>query len=1208
MHHGLASSAALAVGVGMLAAVGAVLSPAPRSAGAGTLAAAHADEPLRFGRDVRPILADRCYLCHGPDRAKQQAGLRLDSFEAATAPREHGMAIVPGRPAESLLLRRVAATDPDRVMPPPESGKHAITPAERAVLARWIAEGARYEDHWAFAAPQAAPAPDVRDAAWPRGEIDRFVLAGIERAGLAPSPEADRATLCRRVFIDLTGLPPTPEEADAFLADAAPGAYERLVDRLLAEEPYATRYAERMAVPWLDVARFADTSGIHMDAGRQMWHWRDWVLAAFRANMPYDRFVVEQVAGDLLPGATVEQRVASGFNRSHVTSDEGGAINEEYLLEYAADRTTTVGAAFLGLTLQCARCHDHKFDPLTQEDFYALLAYFNSNQEPGIYSQVPDANRAFEPYIEVPSADHAARSGVLRAAAEAARAERDRVDEGELAAFDAFARSVQGGISWAPSQVASAASEGGATLTAQPDGSVLASGANPADDTWTVVLRTEGTGLRALLLEALADPSLGEGRVGRAPNGNAVLDAVEVEAVSVRDPSRREPVRLAWAWADVEQANGDFRVTNALRRDARVWAVDAHRQPGGRMALFLADRPFGFEGGTELRVRLVTRSPYAQHVLGRVRLRAGAVPEDLAARMPPALGNWYISGPYPIASGKEGYERSFGPEARPALDVTERFGGPKEGTFDWRHAPGVLEAAPVNLAEGLGAEFVAREVWSPAAGEMEVSLGSDDGVQVFVNGAKVHERQVDRAVAPDQERVKVPLVAGMNSLVVKVVNTGGQGGFYHREVGNPAGVPRAAVALALPEGTLGPDAQARAREAWRVNNSPSYRERADRAAKADAELAAHSATIPRAMVMSEMADPRATFVMKRGAYDQPDKARPVARGVPKVLGALPAEAPGNRLGLAQWLVSDANPLTARVVVNRFWEQFFGRGIVRSTEDFGLQGAWPTHPELLDWMAVDFRTHGWDVKRLVRQIVTSATYRQSSRVRPDAAAVDPEDRLLAWFPRQRLAAEQIRDQALFVSGLLRERTGGPSVKPYQPAGLWEETSMLQSNTRSYDQGKGDDLWRRSLYTYWKRASPPPSMLALDAPTREFCTVRRFTTNTPLQSLVLWNDPQFVEAARVAAERTLREPGDDRARLGRLWQRVTGHPADDGTVAALADALAAERTRWSGPGEEDARKLVATGEAPVPADLPAPELASWTMISNAVLASDAAIVKD
>ena len=1203
-----ASIAAVAVAVVGLLWVARGLSHVPSAAGAARPASVAtvglpAGEPIRYGRDIRPILSDRCFLCHGPDRAKQQAGLRLDSFEAATAPRPDGAAIVPGDPAASLAVRRILVRDPDRAMPPPDSGKHALTEAERDLVVRWIREGAAYEPHWAFVPPAAAATPDA-DAAHP---IDRFVHARLASAGIEPGPPADRATLCRRVFIDLTGLPPTPEELASFMADPAPDAYERLVGRLLDDEPYVTRYAERMATPWLDVARYADTSGIHMDAGRQMWPWRDWVIGAFRDNMPYDRFVVEQVAGDLVPGATVGQRVASGFNRAHVTTDEGGAIDQEYLLEYAVDRTGTVGAAFLGLTLACARCHDHKFDPVTQEDFYSLLAFFNSNEEPGVYSQVPDANRAFEPYIDVPSPAHAERTGVLRAAAEAARAERDRVDDAEREAFEAFASSLRGGIEWVPASVVRAASEGGATLVPQPDGSVLASGTNPDDDVHELVLRTDGTGMRAVLLEALPDPSFAGGRVGRADNGNAVLDAIEVEAISAADPSRRARVPLAWAWADVEQANGDFRVTNALQADGRVWAVDAHVRPGGRTALFVASEPFGFEGGTELRVRLVTRSPYARHVLGRVRVRPGTVPDALLARMPPASGSWYICGPFPVSGGDEGYARRFGPEVRTRLDVAERFGSREEGEFEWRHAPGVVEATPVRLAEGVDAEFVAREAWSPVAGALELSLGSDDGLQVFVNGTLVHERRVDRSVAPDQERVTVPLAPGANAIVCKVVNTGGQGGFYHRELDRPGVLARDAVALAMPAGTVSPEAEAAARDAWRAHHSEGYRLRAARAAEAEEALRQHEASAPRTMVMRERMQATPTFVMRRGLYDQPDRDRPVSRDVPRAIGRLPDDAPRDRLGLARWLVSEGNPLTARVVTNRFWEQFFGRGIVRSTEDFGLQGDWPTHPELLDWLAVDFRGHGWDVKRLVRLIVTSETYRQSSRVRPEVAAFDAENRLLAWFPRQRLAAEQIREQALFVAGLLRERAGGPSVRPYQPAGLWEETSMPQSNTRSYAQGTGDDLWRRSLYTYWKRASPPPSMLALDAPTREFCTTRRFTTNTPLQALVLWNDPQFVEAARVAAERTLREPGDDRARLGRLWTRMTGEPADDAQVEVLAGALGAERARWAAD-EAAAAGLVRTGEAPVPADLPAAELASWTMLSNAILASDAAIVKD
>ena len=1176
--------------------------------------ALHDTSPVRFGRDVRPILSDRCFLCHGPDREHRAAGLRLDSFADATAPRPGGAAIVPGRPDESALLRRAADPDPERTMPPPESGKHALTAAERATLARWIAQGAEYEPHWAFEPPVAveAPEPEPTDPAWRRSPIDRFVHVGLARQGVAPAPEADRATLCRRVYLDLTGLPPTPRELEAFLSDGGDGAYERLVDRLLAEEPYRTRHAERMAVPWLDVARYADTSGIHMDAGRQMWLWRDWVIAAFRDNMPYDRFVVEQVAGDLLPGATDAQRIATGFLRAHVTSDEGGAIDAEYLLEYAADRATTVGAAFLGLTMQCARCHDHKFDPVTQEDFYGLLAFFNSNDEPGIYSQVPDANRALEPFIDVPTPAHRERTDVLRRAAAAARAERDRMDDGERAGFAAFADALGSAVTWVPATLRSAEASGGVVLESMPDGSVRAVGANPADVEYRLVLDTPAAGWRAILLEALPDDSNGN-RPGRAGNGNAVLESITVEVAPRQEPSRRIGVPLAWAWADTEQPDGDHRVTNALSADGRGWALDGHRATGGRSALFVTEEPVGFPGGTEVLIRLASRSPYPQHSLGRVRVRLGTVAPSAAAALPPASSAWYICGPFPVASGPEGYEGRFGPESVTRIDPGQVFGSGSTGEFRWRHAPGVLEAQPVRLAEGVDAEFVAREVWCAEPSEMQLSLGSDDGLQVFVNGQLVHERRIDRGVAADQELVTVPLRRGRNLVACKVVNTGGAGGFYHRELPMAGRTPRDAVVLMLPEDGARPTAVAgagstAARDAWRAANSASFgaRDRALRAA--DAALAEHEAQAPRTMVMRERAEAMPTFVLKRGLYDQADPDRPVERQVPAALGALPEGAPRNRLGLAQWLVGDANPLTARVVVNRFWEQFFGRGLVRSPEDFGLQGDWPTHPELLDWLAVDFRTNGWDVRRLVRQIVTSATYRQSSRVRPDVAEVDPEQRLLGWFPRQRLAAEQIRDQALHAAGLLHERVGGPSARPYQPAGLWEETSMPQSNTRTYAQDQGEGLWRRSLYTYWKRASPPPSMLALDAPTREFCTVRRFVTNTPLQALVLWNDPQFVEAARVAAQRALGEGGSDAERMAGLWVRLTAAPAEPARVRLLLEALGRERERWAADRAADAERLVSVGHAPRAEGIDPRELAAWTMIANAILASDATIVKD
>jgi hypothetical protein len=1197
--------AALAVGTTLVAA-GAVMSPPPPSSVASIVAA----DPIRFGRDIRPILSDRCYLCHGPDRAKQKAGLRLDSFEGATAPRKDGAAIVPGHPDESLLLQRIAAVDADTVMPPPDSGKHALSRNEQAMLRQWIAEGALYESHWAFTVPTVPTVPTVHDVAWPRTPIDNFILAALERASIAPNSEADRATLCRRVFLDLTGLPPTPEETASFLTDERADAYEVLVDRLLTQEPYRSRYAERMAIPWLDVARYADTCGIHQDNGRQMWLWRDWVLAAFRDNMPYNQFVVEQVAGDLMPDGTVQQKIASGFNRAHVTSDEGGAIDAEYLMEYAVDRTATVGAAFLGLTLQCARCHDHKFDPVTQEDFYSLLAFFNSNEQPGIYSQTMDANRAYEPSIEVPTPEHAARLSILTQAAADARTARDAMSDTERAAFESFRTQISTeGIHWAALRFISAVSTQKTTLTVQPDGSVLSSGENPSNDEQTFTYRTDATNLRAIALEAMTDPSLPNGRVGRAPNGNAVLDAIEVEAVSVTDPTKRQSVSLAWAWADVEQSDGDYRVANALRRDGRVWAVNAQNEPGSRAALFMAAQPFGFPGGTELRVKLVTKSPYPQHAFGRVRMHAGAASDSLIAELPTASSNWYIVGPFPISDASAGYQTVFGPEKAVPLDLNATFGVKGDGTFKWRYAPGVKEAEPVGLAQGIDAEFVARELWSAAPGSIELSLGSDDGLQVYANGVRIHENKIDRAIASERDHVVVPLVVGSNLLVCKVVNNGSDGGFYHRELPRASDIGRGAVALAMPVDSVRPAVIEAAIESWRAAQSPTYQVRAEAFAAAERERTAFAQTLPRTMVMQERATPVDTFVMKRGLYDQPDETRKVSRRIPAALGALPADAPNDRRGLAEWLVSAQNPLTARVVVNRFWEQFFGRGLVKSSEDFGLQGEWPSHMELLDWLATDFRDHGWDVRRLVKQIVSSQAYRQSSRVRPDVAAHDPEDRMLAWFPRQRLSAEQIRDQALYVGGLLRERLGGPSVKPYQPDGLWQETSMPTSNTKAYDQGTGDDLWRRSLYTYWKRASPPPSMLAFDAPTREFCAVRRFVTNTPLQALVLWNDPQLVEAARASAERTLREPGDDRARIARLWMRVTGRVLDDRELTDISEALTAERARWgSEAGQADARTLLAVGDSPVPADIAPAELASWTMICNALLSSDPVIVKD
>ena len=1172
---------------------------------------------VRYGRDIRPILSDRCFLCHGTDPATRAADLRLDTFEDATRDLGGGFAaIVPGDAAASLLLERITADDPHDVMPPPEANKPALTDAEIETIRTWIDAGAEYEPHWAFTPPVAPPVPNLADDEWSRNDVDRFVLRSLREVGIDPNPEAAPETLARRAFLDLTGLPPTPAELDAFLADDRDDAFDRLVDRLMTEEPYRTRHAERMATPWLDLARYADTAGIHMDAGKQMWPYRDWVLKAFRDNMPFDRFTIDQLAGDLVENPSLDQLVASGFHRNHVTSDEGGAIAEEYLLEYAVDRVETTGAVWLGLTVGCARCHDHKFDPITQADFYGLISFFNNVEQPGIYTQQPDSNRAFEPAIEIPRPEDQARVEAIDEEITSIEIAKATPTDEERAALDRYLSALRadGDPDWRMPSAIEATSEGGATLQVLDDGSVLATGENPGADHHRIVWRLDDDArIDTFLLEALPHETLPNGGIGRAANGNAILSGISIEAVSVADPTQRVAVPLNWAWADHEQPDGDFRIVNALRGDdGRVWAPQSHVIKGRRTLMFLADEPVGFDGGTDLVVRTSYESPYTQHVLGRTRLRAGRATEAVLAALPVARSNWYITGPFAISGGPEGYDTVFGPETAIGLDFKTRFRTDENGAGGdtWRYAPGVKDATAVNLAQGVGAEFVACEIWSPTDRQVPISIGSDDGVQIHLDGVKVFERRVNRGVAPDQDRTVLPLKKGRNTLVYKVVNTGGAGAMYFRADEADSVLSGPAVASLLPADTIRPEVATAGEESLRIRMSPRYRELAARAESLLTERGEILANVPKTSVMRERAMPRPTYVMKRGRYDDPDESRPVDRVVPAVLGSLPTdiETP-DRLDLARWLVGPDNPLTARVVVNRVWSQLFGRGIVESIEDFGYQSAWPTHPELLDHLAVSFRDGGWDQQALLREIMTSATYRQSARMRPEIREMDPGNHLLATFPRQRLEAEQIRDQALYAADLLVESFGGPSVKPYQPDGLWREVAMVQSNTRNYQQGSGDDLHRRSLYTYWKRACPPPSLLAFDAPTREYCNVRRLPTNTPLQALVLWNDPQFVEAARMLAARVLAdaEATDDPARIDLLFRLATSHPADESIRPAVAETLDAFRSRYAADPEA-ARSLLMVGQIEPPAEIDPAELAAWSMIASAVMSSDAAIVKD
>ncbi len=1158
-----------------------------------------AAKTVRYGRDVRPILADRCFRCHGPDAAQRQAELRLDDRDDAVRPREDGVAIMPFSPTKSLLWQRVTAHDADERMPPAASGKPPLTAAELATIQAWIQEGAEYEPHWAFVPPTNTP----RQATTSANPIDGFLASSLQQRGLLPSPEADPETLARRAFLVLTGLPPTPDELLTYRADRRSGAYERLVDRLLGEEPWRTRHAEHLAQMWLDAARYADTSGIHMDAGRQAWAWRDWLIAALRDDMPFDQFVVEQLAGDLLPAATQSQRIATGFLRNHVTTDEGGAIDEEYRIEYAAERTATVGSVFLGLTFGCARCHDHKYDPIRQEDYYRLFSFFNSNQEPGLYSQLPDSNRALEPFLAVPTPKQVETRTLLQQ--ELATAERvlSEPSPDEQAALDAFqtAFAQRANQQWTRPTIGSATSAHGATMQVDAEGTVIASGTNPDRDEHVVTMTTTGGGQQWLVLEALPHADLPAGKVGRAPNGNAVLQHLRLEQRAV-GASAWQRVTFTHALADVEQEDGDFVATNLLDDDDRSWAIAAHKAgPRPVRAMLMMSEPLP-TAAIELRATLKYDSVYTQHTFGRVRFHLGTSANDLRNELPLTTSGFSLAGPFGDDTSADLYATNHGPESVRTIDRGDRW-----GKRAWRFDDALLSKQPnASLPKGRNVTYIGQRVHSPSARRVEVALGSDDGFQLFVNGKMVAERRVDRAVAAAQDIAAFDLPAGPSAIVLKVINTGGDGGFALAHT--PRGIDLAGglQLLALPSAATDAELRPRIADAFREQRSPHHKQRRDAVASLKKQLGELETAIPRAMVMDEKAA-RPTFVLMRGEYDKPDAARPVARELPQMFGPLPKDLPKDRLGLARWMVSPDNPLFLRVQANRLWEFVFGTGLVRTSEDFGHQGEWPSHPELLDALAVEFRHNGLSVQKLLRLLVTSRAFRQHQRVHPAAAAVDRDNRLLAWFPRRRLTAEAIRDQALFVSGLMVERVGGPSVKPYQPPGLWQEVAMLQSNTRLFEQGKGDDLWRRSLYTYWKRACPPPSLQTLDAPTRESCTIRRGTTNTPLQALVLWNDEQFVEAARALAQRTLRSCTGDDERLASMFLRCTGH-ALTGTAMARSKATLAELRASFTATPANAQALLAVGQSARADELPPAELAAFTVLANTFLNLDATLCID
>ena len=1009
-----------------------------------------ADE-IDYNRDVRPILSDTCYKCHGPDAAERKAGLRLDSHDGAVAKLESGAtAIVPGKTDEGELLARIRSTDPDLVMPPPVSGKK-LTPLQIDTLTKWIAQGAEYKGHWSFIQPQRAALPAVSDEAWCRNPIDRFVMEKLDTVGLKPSTETDRVTLIRRVTLDLTGLPPTPDEVHAFLADADPNAYEKVVDRLLA----SPRFGEQMTRYWLDLVRYGDSHGLHLDNERALWKYREWVINAFNANKPFDQFTIEQLAGDLLPDSTIDQKIATGFNRCNVSTSEGGSINEEVLVRYAVDRTETMSTIFMGMTLGCAVCHDHKFDPVTQKEFYQLFAFYNASADAAM-----DGNAlAPPPTIKVPTSEQTAMIAELDAKIASVK---EQITSA-LVSVDY----VDPGAGTAPATLESAE-----FIWIEDD---TPAGAQLQGDTpWEFVSAPDHqvhTGMKST--HRKADAMSQHFFTGVSP-GLKIGEGDKLFAYCWLDPTN-PPKTVMLQFNDGSWNHRAF------------WGEDTIVFGAGDVP---EHRPMGPLPPTGQWVRLEVDAAH-------VGLAAGA-----------ELNGWAFT----------------------------QFGG----TVYWDHAGSVTKTPQGTQA------FESQIAW------------------------EAFDRALEKSTVPPPVRDAIKSEADKRTPEQAKLIRDHFVQYIH---------PKTRTTF----------------EPLQKQVDDMTKQRSD----TDAAIAI-------TMIMEDLPQPRDTFVLKRGEYDKPgDK---VEANVPAMFPPLPDGAPKNRLGLAKWLVDPSHPLTARVAVNRYWQQYFGVGLVKTAEDFGMQGQWPTNPKLLDWLAVEFVESGWNVKAFQKLIVMSSTYRQASSVSPELLSVDPENALLARGPRFRLDAEVVRDSALAMSGLLAEVYGGKSVRTYQPDGIWESVAFVGSTTQNYKRDEGAALYRRSLYTFWKRTAPPPSLMAFDAPSRETCVARRARTNTPLQALVLMNDTQYVEASRHLAARMMTEGGDSAAKqLTFGFQLCTARIPAEHELQVLIRVHAGQLAHYQANPAE-AEKLLVIGASPRVAGLDPAGYAAMTMMANLILNLDETITKE
>jgi hypothetical protein len=1155
-----------------------------------------------FRRDVRPILAKHCLKCHGPDEGQRQSGLRLDLRDTATAPAESGeRAIVPGKPEASELVRRINSADEDEIMPPPAT-KNPLSAADKATLKAWIAAGAEFQPHWSFVRPKVAPLPLVKKIDWPRNSIDHFVLARIEAEGLTPSPRAEKHTLVRRVYLDLVGLPPTPEETAAFVQDESPDAYERLVGRLFA----SPRYGERWARRWLDLARYADTNGYEKDRVRSMWPYRDWVIGALNADLPFDQFTIEQLAGDMLPGATISQRVATGFHRNTMINEEGGIDPLEFRFHAMTDRVSTTATVWLGLTLGCAQCHTHKYDPFPHREYYGFMALLNN---------------ADEPEMEVPRDDLAAKRRELEA--QIAAREADLANQ-----FPA-----EGEIRWHVARPREAVSAARVTLKILEDDSLLASGGKPERDTYSVTLGGTKGKFSSLRLEALPDPSLGKNGPGRTPHGNFVLSEMSVELDG-------KPVKLARAEADFAQDG--FPASHAIDGNGKTgWAIHG-TDPWNvrRAATFTFEKPVEVTEVSTWKITL-DQQHGMQHTLGRFRLSLGEPLDDarplaerrkdhlakkfaawLAAESEKAV-DWRVLRPTKAISNLPLLEIQADDSVFVSSDQSKRdlyelaYRNPLHGVTAIR-----LEALPDDRLpkrgpgrvyyEGPAGDFFLSEVTLVAGGKR---IGLASASQSFASGNNTAAAAIDGdpqtgwSINGGQGkthtavfRLKEPLAEGGElalGLLFEKYYAAGLGKFRVSVTTDSRPVAASAVPAEIERLLLVPAGERTAVQmekllAHFLSQAPELASAREEIQKLRSQLPAYATTL--VMIERPANNPRPTHRHHRGEFLQPKER--VTPNVPGVLPPLPEDAPRDRLAFVRWLVSPENPLVGRVTVNRHWAAFFGRGLVRTTEDFGLQGELPTHPELLDWLAQEMVRQGWSIKRLHRLIVTSATYQQSSRATPELLERDPRNILLSRGPRHRLEAELIRDSALAAAGLLSGKIGGPSVFPPQPPGVSSEGAYgpLQWNVSA-----GEDRYRRGLYTFTKRTAPYAMFGTFDAPSGEACVPRRDTSNTPLQALTLLNDAVFVEASQELGRQLAAERGSVDSKLASLWGRLLGRSAEAEELALLSRYFAAQLERLK-LKELDAAKIAGPG----PGD-PA-ERAAWTLAARAVLNLDEMITKD